>query len=326
MKIFVSGASDYIGNAVVSELSRRGHNVIALVKDKSAASSIKSAGAKKSIIGNLVQGGEWCDAIKSVDKVISLDRPAEFPENLSDAQIAKRGLEYTESITNLIKAAADGSAKGIVISYDTQCFGDRHGKWVEGDPGAVEPRGYCRPLEGNIRTIEETADASGLAVVSVYTATVYGNGGWFSTVVDMFRSGKAVMVGSGESYLNLIHVDDLATLYALIVEKVDRSDSFILSDSMPVTWNVFNSHLADLLDVKVPKSVDFDTCKKMFGLMAAESKSINTKTSTQKTLSVLDFYPKHRSYELGLPDVLKSMGIEPRAMEETMMKGRRKAA
>jgi nucleoside-diphosphate-sugar epimerase len=325
MRIFVSGASEFIGEAVVSELAKRGHEVIALVKDEMDAKLMKSAGAIKSIKGDLIHGGEWCDTVKDVDKIISLDRPVEYGEKLSREKVQERGVRHTEAVTNLIKAASEGSAKGIVITYDTQCFGERCGKWVEGDPGAVEPMGYARPFEDKIGTIEQTANESGLSVVSVYPALVYGAGGWLSSIIGDLRSGKAMMVAPGDNYLNLIHIDDLADLYALIVEKVDWSDTFVLSDNMPVTQRTLLSHLSDLLDVDVPKLVDYKEYESRYGYMAAEMMSISTRASSTKAITVLGFRPSHRSYELGLISTLKSMGVEPRRNQQTMLKGRKAA-
>jgi len=325
MRIFVSGASEFIGEAVISELAKRGHEVTALVKDDMDAKLMKSAGAKKSIIGDLIHGGEWCDVVKGVDKVISLDRPVEYGEKLSREDVNKRGVRHVEAVTNLIKAASEGSVKGMVITYDTQCFGERCGKWVEGDPGAVEPMGYARPFEGNIGTIEQTANESGLAVVSVFPALVYGDGGWLSSIIGDLRSGKAMMVAPGDNYLNLIHIDDLASLYALIVEKLDWSDTFVLSDNMPVTQRALITHLCDLLDVEVPRLVDFKEYESRYGYMASEMMSISTRTSSSKAVTVLGFRPSHRSYELGLISTLKSMGIEPRSKEQTMLKGKKAA-
>ncbi len=321
MKVFVSGATDYIGRAVIAELTKRGHNVIGLAEDSSTGKLIESAGGK-SLMGNLFDKGEWCNAIQGVDKVLSLDRPALSDENIPENEIELRGRKHAEAVTNLIGAASDGRARNIILTYSTQCYGNRHGKWVEGDPGAVEPLGLCKPLSGYIDAIDDAANASGKEVVRVYIGTVYGKEGCFANLVEGLKSGKARMVEPGDNYMNLIHVDDLASLYAGVIEKVEKGDVFNFTDNMPATQREIIEHLSDLLDVPVPEMVDFDTFKGMFGLMAAEGTSCNTRVSSSKTFDVLGVLPKLRRYDIGFAPTLKAMGIEPRAREETMKKAK----
>lgn len=317
MKVFISGATDYIGRAVISELGRRGHNVVALAQSKTDGKLIEAAGGK-SLIGNLFDKGEWCNTIQGVDKVISLDRPVQMGEKLSQKEIDNRGQRHAEAVTNLIGAASDGKARGLVITYDAQCFGERHGKWVEGDPGAVDPIGYCRPLTNYIAAIDEAANVSGMEVVRVYSGLVYGKEGWLAGLVEDMRAGKARIVEPGNNYLNLIHVDDLAALYATVIDRYEGSNAFNFTDNMPVLQKDLYEFLSDMLDVPVPRMVDVKTYEKQFGLMAAEAMSCNTKVSSSNTFGILDFGPRLRRYDIGIPPTLKSMGIEPRAREETM--------
>jgi len=310
MKVFVSGASGFIGRSVVSELSRRGHGVIGMVRNNDEANLVKSSGGKP-VIGDLLQGGEWCNAIKDVDKVISLTKPFHDEENIPLDRMEEYGQRHAEEVTNLIKGAAEGTARGIVITYDTLCFGDRKGKWVEADASAVDPVGYCRPLTGSFDTVESVLEDSGLAAVTVFPAMVYGNGGWFKRLVNDIQSGKARIVEPGDNSLNLVHVDDVAALYSTILEKINASDVYIMSDSRPVSQRNFMDLLSAMLDKPTPQMVDRKTYEKLFGLMAAETMSCNTKTSADKLINTLQYKFMRKSYEAGIPATLKSMGIEP---------------
>jgi nucleoside-diphosphate-sugar epimerase len=204
------------------------------------------------------------------------------------------------------------------LTYDTQCYGDRHGKWVEADPGGVDPVGYCKPIKGYIDAIDEAANDSGKPVVRVYTGMVYGKEGWFKGLVEDMLAGKARMLKPGDNFLNLIHIDDLAALYAAVIENIETGDAFNFTDNVPVTQKDLFAHLSDMLDVKIPEALDFNGYAKKFGLMAAEAMSSNTKVSSSKTFDVLRTLPKLRRYDIGISPTLKSMGIEPRSKEETM--------
>lgn len=310
MKVFVSGASGFVGRAVVSDLSKRGHEVIGLARNDEGGRIVKAAGGIP-VIGDLFHGGAWCKEVQEVDKVISLTQPFKETDSIPLDRMEEYGNRHAEGVTNLIKAAAEGSAKGIIVDYHTNCYGDRKGKWVEADAGAVDPVGYCRPLTGSIDTIESVLEDSGLAAVTVFTGMVYGNGGWFKRLVGDIQAGKARIIEPGDNLLNIIHIEDAANLFSLITERVNESDVFIMSDSRPFSQRTLIESLAALLDKPVPAGVNMKEYEKQFGLMAMESMSCNTKTSAEKLLSMFEYRCKYKSYEAGFPAVLKSMGIEP---------------
>lgn len=314
MKVFVSGASGFIGRAVVSNLSKRGHEVTGLAKGEAGSKVISSAGGR-AVIGDLMKGGEWCSEVASSDKVISLSQPFDSDDIISIDKMEGLGRLHAEEVTNLIKAAGDtgSNVKGIVVTYHTNCYGERNGKWVEADAGAVDPIGFCRPLTGSFDTIERVVEDSGIPTVTVFPAMVYGNGGWFTKLVADIVSGNARIVKPGNNYLNVIHVDDVAELYSLIVEKMDKSDVVTMSDSRPVMQYEFIGLLASLLDKSIPKMVEFKEYEKAFGLMAAEAMSSSTKTSADRLLGMFNYNCMHKSYESGILYTLKSMGIEPMA-------------
>lgn len=309
MKIFVSGAAGFIGRHVVSELSGRGHEVVGLARDREGAEIIEKMGGKP-VIGDLTKNGQWCSEIMAADKVISLTQPFKHGESIPLDKMEECGIRHGEAVTNLIKAAYCGAPTSIILTWDAQCYGDRKGQWTS-DIDALNPIGYCRPLSASFKAIERISEDSELPVISVFPARVYGNGGWFADLVRNMISGKARLVEPGDNWLSLIHVEDLAAFYALAAEKIDESASFCVSDDRPVRQDVLMNFIADLLGKQQPEMVDFETYAKRFGLMEAEAMSSSTRVPGINAIEKLDLALKHRGYERGITDALKSMGIEP---------------
>jgi len=310
MRVFVTEAAGFVGRHVVKELSGRGHHVLGLVRDDSEAKVVSTAGGRP-VKGDLLQGGKWCGEIRTSDKVISLDEPYEVVDGMYEhsQEAAKR---YGESVTNLIKAAGDGSARSLILTYGTTCFGHREGKWVEGEPGAITPTGLCAPIQCWIDPIEDFANSSGMNIVRVFPGLAYGDGGWFRKIVDEYRSGNVIMAKPKEAYLNIIHVEDLAGMYADIVDKVEGGDSFILTDNRPVTQENLMSYIADLMGLPCPSDAEKEEYDKVFGSLLGETMVSSVRTSSIQTIDRLDTKLIYRSFERGIPAVLESMGIKLR--------------
>ncbi len=317
MKIFISGASGLLGSAVTSVLAKRGHEVIGLVNSPQGADIVKKAGGMP-VMGELLEGGQWCEDVKSADKVISLTktfvRDEDVPKVITKENMEDAGMRFTESVTNLIKAASDGNAKGVIVTYSTLCHGDRQGKWVT-DADAVDPIGYCRPLAGHFDAISRTAEDANIPLIEIYPSFVYGNGTWFAKLVEQFKSGKAMVVEPGDNYLSLIHLEDAAILYANAAEKLDSNDSLVISDDRPVKQRVLMDYISDLLNMPMVKTVSFDVYKKEVGELMAETMRSSIRASGIRAFDLLGHIPIHRSWEEGIPYTLKQLGIEPRSVE-----------
>jgi nucleoside-diphosphate-sugar epimerase len=309
--MFVTGAASFLGNAVVAELVGRGHSVMGLVSNHETGKTLKEAGANY-VVGDLKASDAWCEEIKEADKVISLDTPfasnEPIPKEVTPALLDAYGRQYMEEVTNLIKAAADGKAKGVIINYSSLCMGDRKGKWVN-DTDSLDPVGYCRPVTGYFKSITKTAEDAGIPLIELYTSHVYGNGGCFAQLIEGFKDGTARIIGNGDNYMSVIHVEDAAAYIALAAEKLDRNENICLSDNRPVTQKVFMDHIAGLMDLPSPQSVDFETFARDNGMLIAETMASSTRVPGLKAIELLGYVPKHRSFEEGVAYTLNTMGV-----------------
>ena len=76
MKIFIAGASGFLGSAVTKELAK---GITSWSGRPMNIKSLKQKGVNY-IKGDLLESGEWCDRIREVDKVISLISPIDSSE------------------------------------------------------------------------------------------------------------------------------------------------------------------------------------------------------------------------------------------------------
>src|SRR5712691_4035073 len=113
MRVFVTGATGYIGSAIVRELLAAGHQVVGLVRSDTAAAALKAAGATVHR-GNLDDLDSLHDGAGAVDGVIHLafNNISETTDFAAAGQADLRAVET-------IGAALEGSGKPFVITSGT---------------------------------------------------------------------------------------------------------------------------------------------------------------------------------------------------------------
>src|SRR5690349_12942629 len=108
MKIFVTGASGFIGSAVVAELIGAGHHVVGLARANSSADAVAAAGAEvyRGSLDDpesLRQGAETCDG------AIHLAYRHDFDDFAAGAELDRRAIE-------VLGDALAGSDRPLVVA------------------------------------------------------------------------------------------------------------------------------------------------------------------------------------------------------------------
>jgi nucleoside-diphosphate-sugar epimerase len=223
MRIFLTGATGYIGSAVLDALLRAGHDVTALVRDSGKAARIADRGAHP-VIGDLASSATYGQAAAGHQAYVhaALDSAPRGPD--SD-RIA---------IDTLIQAASHAAGRA---SGESRVFLYTSGVWVLGPAGKpVDETAELDPTPFSAwRALHEQivlkAAGEGLRTVVVRPGIVYG--GARGIVSDVFKdaaNGLVRVVGSGENHWALIYDRDLADLYARLVARPDASGIYHATD------------------------------------------------------------------------------------------------
>ena len=80
MKVFLTGATGFIGSAIMRNLISAGHQVTGLVQNKENKEKVKAAGGTP-IVGDLLVPGPWKEAVQDHDVVISASPLSRLPIN-----------------------------------------------------------------------------------------------------------------------------------------------------------------------------------------------------------------------------------------------------
>ena len=208
MRVFVTGASGFIGSAVVPELLGAGHQVLALARSDEAAHTLRAQGAA-------VQRG-------SLDDLDSLRRGASEADGVIHLAFVHDFQNFQAAIQTDIRAiealggALEGSHKPFVIA--SGLLGLTHGRTAtERDPA---PKGWHR---GRAQELMLELAQRGVRTSTVrLPPSVHGKGdhGFVPHLINMARKhGVAVFVESGENRWPAVHRLDAARLFRLAVER-----------------------------------------------------------------------------------------------------------
>lgn len=206
MTVFVTGATGYIGSAVVQALQAEGHDVNGLARSPEAASKLEAAGVEV-VWGSLTELSVLSRGARAADAVIHLG--ATGNEDQGEVDTAAVGAMLN---------AVEGTGKPFVYTSGVWVLGST-GDHVADEDAPLNPAEivtWRAEVEGTMRD----AAAWGIRSVVVRPAVVYGRGGG---TPGMFvsaarRKGVVRYVGDGTQRWPFVHVDDLAALYVLALD------------------------------------------------------------------------------------------------------------
>ncbi len=218
MRIFVTGASGWIGSAVVPELLGAGHEVVGLARSEPSAQRLEAAGALVHR-GDLDDAGGLAKAAADSDGVIHL---AFQHEVAFGGNFAAAGAVDRRAVEAMGAALADSDRPLVLASG---LLGLAMGRVATENDGLV-PDAVIRANPAGIRA------ATGLLALSLrgigvrssvlrLPPTVHGHGdnGFMATLVGIARErGVAGYVGDGSNRWPAVHRYDAASLFRLAVE------------------------------------------------------------------------------------------------------------
>lgn len=210
MRVFVTGASGFVGSAVVQQLLQNGHEVLGMVRSDSAAESLLKTGAavhrgNLDDLESIQRGAAQCDAV--IHTAFNHDF-SRFKQNCEDDR----------KVIMAIGEVLAGSNRPFVITSGVGLLST--GKLVTEDdvPAGSEivPRAAS----------EEAAKALIAQGINTYIVrlppTVHDKGdhGFIPMVIGMAKEkGESAYIGEGQNRWPAVHRLDAATLYRLIIEK-----------------------------------------------------------------------------------------------------------
>ena len=210
MRVFVTGATGFIGSAIVQELLAHGHTVLGLARSDTTAASLAQRGVQAHR-GDLSDTDSLAAGARACDGVIHTAFIHDFSQYEANAATDGRALDA-------MARAMQGTGKPLVATSGTTVLApSRLGTEMD----APAPEGL-----GRIRAVSEVVLAAadrGVRVSAVrLPPSVHDSGdhGFVPMLIDLARrTGVVAYVGDGANRWPAVHRLDAARLFRLALEK-----------------------------------------------------------------------------------------------------------
>jgi nucleoside-diphosphate-sugar epimerase len=220
MRIFLTGATGYIGSAVTDALLRGGHEITALVREPERAEQVSRRGVQ-AIVGELSRPATYAAAAEAADSIV---------HTALESSARKQKVDRL-AIDTLVAAAARRVATGlpscVVYTSGTWVLGETHGAT---EHTAVNPIPFVAWRPDHEQFVLAAARV-GVRPVVIRPGVVYG--GARGIVGDLLKdaaNGLVRVVGTGQNHWACIYDRDLADLYVRVSTMNDASGIFHAND------------------------------------------------------------------------------------------------
>lgn len=280
MRVFVTGASGFVGSAIVNDLLHAGHRVLGLARSDNSARTLTQMGAEvhRGDIDDpesLKQGAAQCDAV--IHTAFNHDF-SKFKENC----------EADRRVIHTLGAALAGSDKPLVITSGIGLL-RRDRPIVESD---VPPPSDQIPRAAS----EEAASALAAEGINVYIVrlppTVHGEGdhGFIPIMIGMAKEKKqSVYIQDATNHWPAVHRLDAAIVYRLIIEQRPQQRVFHAVAESGVDFRAIAESIGIGLNVPVV-SKSLEEAQKHFTWFTHFA-SMNCLASSEQTRHILGWQP-----------------------------------
>jgi nucleoside-diphosphate-sugar epimerase len=283
MRVFVTGASGYLGAAIAARLVKSDCEVQGLVRNEERAEAIASLGVKP-VIGDLDKPETFLSDLKNNDAVVHAASGAQ-PDT---ARLDRLVLETIRA------GVADGRVRRVLYTSGVWVHGDT-GDRVDDETSPLHAAEYVswRPAHEEVALdmVEQEAHVTVMRPGMVYGGTRGEFAPWFREA----REKKMVTYpGTGAQHWSTVHLSDVAEGYRLALEHARGANRFLLVDESHFTVRELAEAVARAADAQAQPS-DPAELRATLGTYGA-ALLLDQRLTAAKARRELGWVPRHPSF------------------------------
>jgi len=225
MRVFVTGATGFIGSRIVPDLIGAGHHVLGLARSDAGAQSLVAAGAQVQR-GDLENLESLRSGAAASDAVLHVAFRHDWTRFAESCELDKRAIET-------IGAVLKSSSRPFIVSSGVGVAEGRAA--TEDDPPFPSSPSFPRVSEATaIALVEDGVNASVMRLPQVHDTEKQG---LITPLIAIARTkGVSAYIGEGHNRWPAAHVTDVARLYRLVLEKATAGARYhaVAEDGVPL--------------------------------------------------------------------------------------------
>ena len=292
MKVFVTGATGFIGTALVQELLNAGHQVLGLARSDASASALKAAGAAVHR-GDLQDLDSLRSGAAASDGVIHAGFIHDFSRFKEVCEVDRLAIET-------IGSTLAGSNRPFVVTSGTALV--RQGSLATED--MVSNHDTSRfPRVSESATLAFTSKGVRTSAVRL-SPSVHGEGdhhGFVPILINIARQkGVVAYIGDGQNRWNAVHRLDAVNLFRLALENGEAGERYHAVGDEAINLKTISEFIGGYLNLPVV-SISPEEAAAHFGWFAVMA-ALDCPASSKLTQERLNWRPSHPT----LPEDLAS--------------------
>ncbi|MFJ5837528.1 NAD-dependent epimerase/dehydratase family protein [Streptomyces shenzhenensis] len=293
MHVFVTGASGYIGGTVAAHLVSAGHTVTGLTRDPAKAEALARIGVRP-VVGLLDDAPVLTEQARRADAVIN----AADSDHLGAARTLVAALAGSDkplihtSGSSIVGVGTEGEASAAVFD---EAVLDKGSGW--------EPNHPVRQARVAVDRLVLAAAERGVRSAVLCNSLIYGHGRGpardsvlIAALVNQARAGGVVRrVGAGRNIWSNVHLDDVADLYLLALEKT-APGTFYFVENGEESLAAMTDAIAAALGLPGPRPWDPDSPDNLWHPeFAQHALGSNSRVRADRARSLLGWRPRRHS-------------------------------
>ncbi|MFL9926646.1 NAD-dependent epimerase/dehydratase family protein [Herbaspirillum lusitanum] len=286
MKVFITGATGYVGGSIALHLLASGYQVRGLVRDMSKAEALLQAGIEP-VQGDLDDSGLLTREARAADAVINC-----------------ASSDHRPAIEALL-AGLSGSRKILLHTSGSSQVGDA----VAGNKVSEQIFDESTPLivsagkQARYELDQRILSAPGVRGIVICNTLIYGKGRGLNPhsvqtpalVKNALARGVVQIVGAGLNRWSTVHIDDVCALYQLALEA-PSSKGFYFAENGEASFAEIAQAISNRLGIPAIEGLDEEQAIAVWGLNGARySLGSNSRIRGIRARAELGWQPQHPS-------------------------------
>lgn len=317
MRVFVTGATGYLGRSVISELLEHGHEVVGLARNDASQAMLRALHAVP-VTGQGTDIEQLAEILKETQGIIHLASTFPTSESADEDDWRPSSRIVLGMLRNLIEACQlNRRAQTLVFPSFYGVYGHHGDDWVTEDT-SIKPDSFSEYFVTAEEILAEATSKRAIRGVILRMGLIYtADAPHTRGLVYGLSRGQAPVMGRGRRYWPMLHAADAAQALRLAVEQAPSGDTFNICDNDPVQQGLLYERLANWIGAPKPSSRGTSELSPYMGNVSLPALRFSVRMSNQKARQWMGFVPHYPTYEEGFVSVLQEISERKKSQSPT---------